>query len=68
MNRFLDWLGEFFSERGGLLPLLGMALILINLILQFVPGPGSGWLVDSNLLLHVGLLVSLFGLLLIRVL
>lgn len=68
MNRFLDWLGDFLSERGGLLPLLGLGLIIVNLILQIMPGPGSGWLVDSNLFLHVGLIVSIFGLLLIRVL
>ncbi len=68
MNRFLDWMGDFFSERGGLLPLLGLGLIVINLILQIVPGPGSGWLVDSNLFLHVGLISSLLGILLIRVL
>ena len=68
MNRFLDWMGDFFSERGGLLPLLGLGLIVINLILQIVPGPGSGWLVDSNLFLHVGLIISLLGILLIRVL
>ncbi|MCP4425586.1 MAG: hypothetical protein GY803_13915 [Chloroflexi bacterium] len=68
MNEFLDWLGEFISERRGLLPLVGLGLIIINLILQIVPGPGSGWFVDSNLLLHIGLITSLIGILLIRAL
>lgn len=68
MNELLDKLNDFIAERPGLLPLVGIGLILINLILQVFPGPGSGWIVDSNLLLHVGLLVSLFGILLIRVL
>lgn len=68
MNELLDKLNDFIAERPGLLPLVGIGLILINLILQVFPGPGSGWIVDSNLLLHVGLLVSLLGILLIRVL
>ncbi|MCB9422176.1 MAG: hypothetical protein H6667_20405 [Ardenticatenaceae bacterium] len=68
MNRFLDWLGDFLEKRRGLLPLIGLGLIVLNLILQIVPGPGSGWIVDSNLFLHLGLIVSLIGILLIRVL
>jgi hypothetical protein len=68
MNQFLDWLGNFLEKRRGLLPLIGLGLIVLNLILQIMPGPGSGWIVDSNLFLHLGLVVSLIGILLIRVL
>lgn len=68
MNQFLDWLGNFLEKRRGLLPLIGLGLIVLNLILQIVPGPGGGWIVDSNLFLHLGLVVSLIGILLIRVL
>lgn len=68
MNQFLDWLGDFLEKRRGLLPLIGLGLIFLNLILQLAPGPGSGWLVDSNIFLHLGLIVSLLGLLLVRVL
>jgi hypothetical protein len=66
MNQLLDKLSAFIGEQPGLLPLLGLGLIIINLILQVFPGPGSGWLVDSNLFLHVGLITSLIGILLIR--
>jgi hypothetical protein len=62
LSDFLDVLSEFLAHRKGLLPLLGMALILINLIFQFTLPPG--WLRDSNLFLHFGLLVSIFGLML----
>jgi hypothetical protein len=48
--------------------LIGLGLIILNLILQIMPGPGGGWIVDSNLFLHLGLVVSLIGLLLVRVL
>lgn len=68
MNEFLDALGDFLEKRRGLLPLIGLGLIILNWILQVVPGPGSGWIVDSNLFLHLGLVVSLIGILLIRVL
>ena len=68
MNQFLDWLGDFLEKRRGLLPLIGLGLIILNLILQIVPGPGGDWIVDSNLFLHLGLVVSLIGILLVRVL
>ena len=68
MNQFLDWLSNYLSERKGLLPLLGIGLIILNLLLQIVPGPGGGWIVDSNLFLHVGLIMGMVGILLIRVL
>jgi hypothetical protein len=68
MNQFLDWLGNYLARRRGLLPLVGIGMIILNLILQIIPGPGSGWFVDSNLFLHVGLIVSLIGIMLIRVL
>ncbi|MCP4421804.1 MAG: hypothetical protein GY805_34760 [Chloroflexi bacterium] len=63
MNDFLDKMSDFLSKYPGLLPLLGLALIVINLILQIFPG---NWFVDRNILLHIGLIVSLIGLLLIR--
>ncbi|MCB9432774.1 MAG: hypothetical protein H6668_12405 [Ardenticatenaceae bacterium] len=68
MNELLDKLGDFFGDRPGFLPLLGLGLIVVNFVLQLVPGPGSGWFVDSNLLLHLGLVVAIVGILLIRVL
>jgi hypothetical protein len=68
MNQLLDKLSDFFGDRPGLLPLVGIGLIFINLLLQIFPGPGSGWFVDSNFLLHIGLIVGLLGILLIRAL
>ncbi|HSO27090.1 MAG TPA: hypothetical protein VLS48_03405 [Anaerolineales bacterium] len=61
-SRFLDRLSEFLSQRKGLLPLLGIALVAINAVLQFFPG--SGWLAESDLLLHLGVIVALLGFLL----
>jgi hypothetical protein len=60
MSRLVDWLSEFLARRKGLLPLIGIVLIVLNLIFQFVLPPG--WLVSSNLLLHLGLVVAILGL------
>ncbi len=60
MLRVVDWLSEFLAHRKGLLPLIGIALIVINLLIQFLLPPG--WLVSTNLFLHVGLIVAILGL------
>ena len=62
MSKLFDRLSEFLAHRKGLLPLLGMGLIILNLILQFLLPPG--WLVSTNLLLHIGLVIAIFGLML----
>jgi len=61
LSRLVDKLSESLAQRKGLLPMLGMLLVLANLALQFFP---LGWLSDSDLLLHLGLLLAIFGLLL----
>lgn len=63
MNDFLDRVSDFLSKYPGLLPLVGLGLIVLNLILQIFPG---SWFVDRHILLHVGIIVSLIGLLLVR--
>jgi len=61
LSKLIDNLSEGLANRKGLLPLLGMLLIVINFIVQFLP---LGWFAQSNLLLHLGLLVAIFGLML----
>ncbi len=62
LSKMLDRASEYLAHRKGLLPMLGLLFIVANLILQFLLPPG--WLRDSNLLLHVGLIVSILGLML----
>ncbi len=62
LSKLLDRTSEFLAHRKGLLPMLGLLLIIINLSLQFLLPPG--WLRDSNLILHIGLIVSILGLML----
>jgi len=61
-NRLLDHISEFLAQRKGLLPLIGIVLVLINGILQFIPA--SGWVSDTNLLLHLGIIIAILGILL----
>lgn len=61
-NQFLDKLSEYLAHRKGMLPILGILLVALNLVLRIYPG--SGWLVETDLLLHLGILVALIGFLL----
>ena len=60
-NRFLDILSNFLAHRKGLLPLVGIAFILLNLALTFVV---QSWVTSSNLFLHLGLIIAILGFLL----
>lgn len=62
LSKAIDRLSDYFAHRKGLLPLIGLSLIIVNLILQFVLLPN--WLTQSNLLLHVGLVIAILGLML----
>ena len=62
LSQFLDHVSEFLAHRKGLLPLIGTLLIAINLLLQFTIS--GSWLADTNLFLHIGLIIALFGLML----
>lgn len=67
-----DWLkriGDFLARVPGLPVLVGLGLILLNFVLQLLPSwPVIDWMADVNLFLHLGLVISLIGLLLIRAL
>ena len=62
ISTFLDKLSEFLAPRKGLLPLLGVLLILINYLLQFFPA--AGWVAETDLFLHLGILLAILGILL----
>jgi hypothetical protein len=62
MSKLLDLLSEYLAHRKGLLPLIGIVLIIVNLVLQFALTPF--WLTTSNLLLHIGLIIAIIGLML----
>jgi hypothetical protein len=61
ISTFLDKLSEFLAPRKGLLPLLGVLLVLINYLLQFYPA--AGWVAETDLFLHLGILLAILGIL-----
>ncbi len=60
MSKLFDRLSEFLARRKGLLPLIGLLLIILNLVFQFLLPPG--WLVSTNLFLHLGIIIAILGL------
>lgn len=62
LSRLVDNASNYFAHRKGLLPLIGIALVIINYILPFIFG--LNLITGSNLFLHLGVIVSIFGLML----
>ena len=60
-SRFIDQVSEFFASRKGLLPLLGILLVVINFIIRLAL---PGWLASSDLFLHLGIIIAIFGIML----
>ncbi len=65
LSAFVDDLSEFIAHRKGLLPILGLLLVLINFILQLFP---AGWLAHTNFFLHLGVILAILGFMLARAL
>lgn len=61
-NQFLDHASDYLAARKGLLLVIAIVLVLINALLQFIPA--AGWVAETNLLLHGGIILGLLGVLL----
>jgi hypothetical protein len=60
----LDRISDWVEANKGAPVLIGVALVIVNFILQPFGGvPILGILVRSNLLLHLGVIVGLLGIL-----
>jgi hypothetical protein len=59
LYKLVDNASNFFAHRKGLLPLIGIVLIIINYILPFIFG--LTLITGSNLFLHLGVIVAIFG-------
>lgn len=62
-SRMIDKASDFFAHRKGLLPLLGIMLVIINYILPFIFGLDN-LVAGSNLFLHLGVVIAIFGMML----
>ena len=65
LSHMVDRLSEFIAPRKGLLPIIGMALIVLNFVLQVLP---AGWLSQTNCFLHLGLVIAILGFMIARAL
>jgi hypothetical protein len=56
---FLDQTSNFLATRKGLLPIIGVGLIILNLVLViFLPD----WFISrTNLALHLGIIIAFIG-------
>ena len=61
MNDFLDVASNYFAHRKGLLPMIGILFVILNFLVQFFP---LGWFSESDLMLHLGIVISILGFLL----
>jgi hypothetical protein len=59
-SKFLDYASEHLANRKGLLPLVGIGLIILNFLLASIL-PANWFIVRTNLFLHLGLIIALFG-------
>ena len=66
LSKLLDDLSEYFANRKGLLPLVGVGLVVLNFLLELI-FPGAG-ITKVDLFLHLGVIVALLGLVLARAL
>ena len=65
MLRLLQRISNFLASMPGLPVLVAVGLVILNLVLQFLPTwPVVGWLAQTNLLLHIALIVGFLGILL----
>lgn len=62
LSRLVDRASDFFAQRKGFLPLLGILLVIINYALPFLIGLNI--VTQSNLFLHLGVIVAIFGIML----
>ncbi len=61
LSNLLDQASNFFANRKGLLPVIGILLVLLNLIFKiFIPG----WFSQTDLFLHIGIIVIAAGMML----
>ncbi len=63
LSKLVDDASNYFAHRKGLLPLIGIVLVIINYILLFIFGQNNV-ITGTNLFLHLGVIVAIFGLML----
>ena len=61
LSKFLDRVSEFIANRKGLLPFLGIVLVILNFLGRIIH---FGWISDTDVFLHLGIIVAILGVML----
>jgi len=65
MNELLQKASDFLARHKGLPVIIGIGMILLNLLLNLLPTwPVVSWFAATDILLHLGAALGLFGILL----
>jgi hypothetical protein len=65
VGELLKRVSNFLARVPGLPIIVAIGLVVLNFVLQFLPGwPLVGWLAHTHLLLHLGLVLGFLGVLL----
>ena len=59
LSKLIDRASNYFAHRKGLLPMVGIVLVIVNFFLPFLFGLNV--ITGSNLFLHLGVIVAIFG-------
>ncbi|MFN8384899.1 MAG: hypothetical protein U0V48_02785 [Anaerolineales bacterium] len=59
LSKLIDNASNYFAHRKGLLPMIGIVLVIVNFILPFLFGLNV--ITGSNLFLHLGVIIAIFG-------
>ncbi|HUG34146.1 MAG TPA: hypothetical protein VMJ90_05215 [Anaerolineales bacterium] len=64
LSRLVDNASNYFAHRKGFLPMIGILFVVVNFTLPFLGFSLDGFLVASNLFLHIGVIIAIFGVML----
>jgi hypothetical protein len=65
MGQLLKRIADFIARMPGFPILVAIGLVVLNFVLQFLPGwPVVGWLARTHLFLHLGVALGFLGILL----
>jgi len=54
----MDSISDFLAYRKGLLPIIGMVLILVNFIIKLIM---INFITETDLFLHAGVIIAILG-------
>lgn len=59
LSKLIDNASNYFAHRKGLLPMIGIVLVIVNFILPFIFDVNM--ITGTNLFLHLGVIIAIFG-------